>query len=42
MTSNTNIFEKMVVEVADVPELLKRVIRGDETWMYGYDTEINA
>ena len=28
-------------EVNDDAELLKRIIRGDETWVYGYDVETN-
>lgn len=29
-------------EVKDDAELLKRVITGDATWVYGYDIETNA
>ena len=28
-------------EVNDKAELLKRIIRGDETWVYEYDVETN-
>lgn len=33
------IAEQMLADVADDPDLLKRVITGDETWVYGYDIE---
>ena len=29
-------------DVDDDPDLLKRVIIGDETWVYGYDVETKA
>lgn len=32
----------MLADVADDPDLLKRVITGDETWVYGYDVETKA
>ena len=34
------IAEQMLTDFADDPELLKRVITGDETWLYGYDIEM--
>ena len=36
------IAEQMLADVADDPDLLKRVITGDETWVYGYDIEMKA
>ena len=36
------IAEQMLADVADDPDLLKRVITGDETWVYGYDVETKA
>lgn len=36
------IAEQMLADVADDPDLLKRVITGDETWIYGYDVETKA
>ena len=32
----------MLDDVADDSLLLKRVITGDETWVYGYDIETKA
>ena len=32
----------MLADVADDPDLLKRVITGDETWVYSYDIETKA
>ena len=34
-----NIAQELLNEVNDDPELIKRVITGDETWVYGYDIE---
>jgi len=34
-----NIAQDMLNDVNDDPDLLKRVITGDETWVYGYDVE---
>ncbi|XP_029160318.1 protein GVQW3-like [Nylanderia fulva] len=34
-----NIGQDMLNDVNDDPDLLKRVITGDETWVYGYDVE---
>lgn len=36
------IAEQMLVDVADNPDLFKRVITGDETWIYGYDVQMKA
>lgn len=40
--SRMNIAQELLNEVNDDPELLKRVITGDETWVYGYDIETKA
>jgi len=37
-----NIAQDMLNDVNDDPDLLKRVITGDETWIYGYDVETKA
>ncbi|KYN41646.1 hypothetical protein ALC56_03947 [Trachymyrmex septentrionalis] len=37
-----NIAQDMLNDVNDDPDLLKRVITGDETWVYGYDVETKA
>ncbi|UYV77594.1 hypothetical protein LAZ67_15001657 [Cordylochernes scorpioides] len=37
-----NIANEMLVSVRDDPNLLQRVITGDEAWVYGYDVETNA
>ncbi|XP_029665557.1 uncharacterized protein LOC115236955 [Formica exsecta] len=37
-----DIAQELLNEVNDDPELLKRVITGDETWVYGYDVETKA
>jgi histone-lysine N-methyltransferase SETMAR len=37
-----NIAQDMLNDVNDDPDLLKRVITGDETWVYGYDIETKA
>ena len=34
-----NIAQELLNEVNDDPELIKRVITSDETWVYGYDIE---
>ena len=34
-----NIAQELLNEVNDDLELIKRVITGDETWVYGYDIE---
>ncbi|XP_029673845.1 protein GVQW3-like [Formica exsecta] len=36
------IAQELLNEVNDDPELLKRVITGDETWVYGYNVETKA
>lgn len=36
------IAQQMLSDIADNPDLLKRVITGDETWVYGYDVETKA
>ena len=33
------ITQEMLNDVNDDPDLLKRVITGDESWVYGYDVE---
>ncbi|GAB1860480.1 Histone-lysine n-methyltransferase setmar-like protein [Camponotus japonicus] len=37
-----SISQEMLNDVNDDPDLLKRVITGDETWVYGYDVETKA
>lgn len=37
-----NIAQELLNDVNDDPDLLKRVITGDETWVYGYDVETKA
>ncbi|UYV66015.1 hypothetical protein LAZ67_3006192 [Cordylochernes scorpioides] len=37
-----NIVNEMLVSVRDDPNLLQRVITGDEAWVYGYDVETKA
>ncbi|UYV61748.1 K02A2.6-like [Cordylochernes scorpioides] len=37
-----NIANEMLDSVRDDPNLLQRVITGDEAWVYGYDVEIKA
>ncbi|UYV77400.1 CSNK1A1 [Cordylochernes scorpioides] len=37
-----NIANEMLDSVRDDPNLLQRVITGDEAWVYGYDVETNA
>ena len=36
------IAQEMLNDVNDDPDLLKRVITGDESWVYGYDDETKA
>ena len=37
-----NIAQELLNDVNDDPDLLKRVITGDESWVYGYDVETKA
>ncbi|KAG8259209.1 hypothetical protein J6590_108756 [Homalodisca vitripennis] len=37
-----NIANEMLESVRNDPNLLQRVITGDESWVYGYDVEIKA
>ena len=37
-----DIAQEMLAIFNDVPELLKKVITCDESWVYGYDIEIEA
>ena len=37
-----NIAQKMLTTFNDDPDLLKKVISGDELWLYGYDIETKA
>ncbi|XP_025271347.1 protein GVQW3 [Camponotus floridanus] len=37
-----DIAQELLNAVNDDPDLLKRVITGDESWVYGYDVEIKA
>ena len=41
-TRRMNIAQEMLNDVNDDPDLLKRVISGDESWVYGYDVETKA
>ena len=34
-----DIGQKMLMMLNDDPDLLKKVITGDESWIYGYDIE---
>jgi len=34
-----SIAQELLDDVNDDPDLLKRVITGDESWVYGYDIE---
>ena len=36
------IAQEMLNEVNEDPDFLKRVITGDESWVYGYDVETKA
>ena len=36
------IAQEMLNNVNDDPDLLKKVITGDESWVYGYDVETKA
>ena len=36
------IAQEMLNDIDDDPDLLKRVITGDESWVYGYDVETKA
>ena len=40
--NHMNIAQELLNDVNDDPDLLKRVITGDETWVYGYDVETKA
>ena len=33
---------EMLITFNDEPDLLKKVITGDESWVYGYDNETKA
>ena len=37
-----SIAQKLLNDVNDDPDLLKRIITGDETWVYGYDVETKS
>ena len=37
-----NIAQEMLNDVNDDPDLLKKVITGDESWVYGYEVETKA
>ena len=41
-TSRMTIAQEMLNDVNDDPDLLKKVITGDESWVYGYDVETKA
>ncbi|UYV63992.1 hypothetical protein LAZ67_2006273 [Cordylochernes scorpioides] len=42
ITHRMNIANEMLDSVRDDPNLLQRVITGDEAWVYGYDVETKA
>ena len=37
-----DIAQEMLTTFNDDPDLLKKVIAGNESWLYGYDIETNA
>ena len=37
-----DIAQEMLTTFSDDPDLLKMVITGDESWVYGYDMETNG
>ena len=39
---NMSITQDLLNDVNDDPDLLKRIITGDETWVYGYDVKTKA
>ena len=41
-TRRMTIAQEMLNDVNDDPDLLKKVITGDESWVYGYDVETKA
>ena len=41
-TRHMTIAQEMLNDVNDDPDLLKRIITGDESWVYGYDVETKA
>ena len=41
-TRRMTIAQKMLNDVNDDPDLLKKVITGDESWVYGYDVKTKA
>ena len=41
-TRRMTIAQEMLNDVNDHPDLLKKVITGDESWVYGYDIETKA
>ena len=41
-TRRMTIAQEMLNDVKDDPDLLKKVITGDESWVYGYDVETKA
>ena len=41
-TRHITIAQEMLNDVNDDPDLLKRVITGDKSWVYGYDVETKA
>ena len=38
----TNLAQELLNDVNDDPDLLKRIITGDESWVYNYDIETKA
>ena len=41
-TRRMTIAQEILNDVNDDPDLLKKVISGDESWVYGYDVETKA
>ena len=41
-TRRMTIAQEMLNDVNDDPDLLKKVITGNESWVYGYDVETKA
>ena len=37
-----DIAQEILTMFNDIPDLLKKVIAGDESWLYGYDIETKA
>ena len=42
LSENMDIAEEMLTTLNDDPDLLEKVITGNESWVYGYDIETKA